>query len=609
MKAYIYAVFVSISLIFIGLTGLSQDIPRPEYPRPQFERETWMNLNGEWTYSFDPGESGKEDNWFKASGFYNKIRVPFCPESKLSGVQYTGFINVIWYHRKIDIPADWNGKRIHLHFGAVDYQTEVYIDGVPAGFHFGGTSSFSLDITPFARPGDEQHLVVYVKDDVRGNLQPAGKQSHQLKSYSCLYTRTTGIWQTVWMEAVDKQGLASCKITPDLDQKQFVFNPVFYQENPNNILKISIKDAGKMVAAGQIKAGNSSCLALNLKTPKLWSPENPFLYDIIFELVDKDGKVLDQVISYAGMRKVHVADKRIYLNNQPYFLRFVLDQGFYPDGIWTAPTDEALKNDILMSIAAGFNGARLHQKVFEERFHYWADRLGYLTWGETSSWGFDPNQETAARNFLIEWEEILHRDINHPSIIGWSPFNEFWEDDQNLVKKRLVKDGYLTAKRIDPTRPVVTVSGGYHIGLTDIFAEHTYEQDPQKLHDLLKDGQNGDVYIFQKQHSGPYLGEPYMIDEFGGIKWVKEEHGEVSAEQQGNLPESWGYGKPPQTPEEYYSRLEQLVDVLLNLDYMAGFCYTQLTDVEQEKNGIYTYTRETKFDMNRIRAIFSKPRK
>ena len=609
MKKYLFCFLLSVMHMMGHFTLQAQSIPRPEYPRPQFEREAWINLNGAWSYRFDAGDSGLEDNWPKSQGFTDRIIVPFCPESRLSGVQYTGFIDVIWYHRVISIPKSWTGKRIMLHFGAVDYRTEVFINGEKAGFHFGGTSSFSVDITRFVNKGSSHHLVLRVKDDLRSNLQPSGKQSHRLHSYSCLYTRTTGIWQTVWMEAADQQGLASCKIIPDLDQKQFVCNPVFFNENPSNILKIMVIDNGKTVATGTATAANHSVITLPLKSPKYWHPDSPFLYDIVFEVFNKEGNAIDRVTSYAGLRKVHVADKKIFLNNQPCFLRFVLDQGFYPDGIWTAPSDDALKNDILMSKAAGFNGARLHQKVFEERFHYWADRLGYLTWGESSSWGFDPNNENACRNFLSEWEEILHRDINHPSIIGWSPFNEFWDEDNNLVKNRLVKDGYLIAKRIDPTRPVITVSGGYHIGLTDIFAEHTYEQDPQKLHELLKRGQNGDMYIFGGENSGPYLGEPYMIDEFGGIKWVKEEHGEISKEQQGNLPESWGYGRPPQTLEEYYTRLEQLVDVLLNLDYMAGFCYTQLTDVEQEKNGIYTYSREKKFDMERIRAIFSKIQK
>lgn len=592
-------------------------IPRAEYPRPQFERNAWINLNGEWTYSFDFGGSGLEREWFKSTGFDQKIIVPFCPESKLSGVEYKDFINHMWYHRTISIPQDWANKQVLLNFGAVYYKSEIYIDGVFAARHFGGTSSFQVDITPYVKAGQTHNLVVYVESDVRSTHQPSGKQNLQFASYGCNYTRTTGIWQTVWMEAVHPEGLQSVQMIPDIDQQQLIIRPSFYKELGGK-LEVTLKDNGKVVSKETVAANSLSTVILPVKKMKTWSPENPFLYDVELRVIDKAGNVVDEVKSYAGMRKVHIEGKKIYLNNQPYYQRLVLDQGFYPDGIWTAPSDEALKKDIQLSMEAGFNGARLHQKVFEERFYYWADKLGYLTWGEASSWGMDCNDIETARNFITEWTEIVERDRNHPSILIWTPTNEeFWPD--RVQYPRLMQDLYKLTKAIDPTRPFHGTSGGSHIA-TDIWTVHNYEQDPAKLKDLLyNDGKlmeapkweiqlmpknigfNGlkytDQYTFpQYKHDMPYL-----IDEFGGIKWNPSQQMESAQNT------SWGYGEPPHSLEEFYARLEGLVNTVLSLsDHVWGYCYTQLTDVEQEQNGIYYYDRSPKFDMKRIHAIFSK---
>lgn len=592
-------------------------MPRAEYPRPQFERNAWINLNGEWTYSFDFGGSGLEREWFKSTGFDQKIIVPFCPESKLSGVEYKDFINHMWYHRTISIPQDWANKQVLLNFGAVYYKSEIYIDGVFAARHFGGTSSFQVDITPYVKAGQTHNLVVYVESDVRSTHQPSGKQNLQFASYGCNYTRTTGIWQTVWMEAVHPEGLQSVQMIPDIDQQQLIIRPRFYKELGGK-LEVTLKDNGKVVSKETVAANSLSTIILPVKKMKTWSPENPFLYDVELRVIDKAGNVVDEVKSYAGMRKVHIEGKKIYLNNQPYYQRLVLDQGFYPDGIWTAPSDEALKKDIQLSMEAGFNGARLHQKVFEERFYYWADKLGYLTWGEASSWGMDCNDIETARNFITEWTEIVERDRNHPSILIWTPTNEeFWPD--RVQYPRLMQDLYKLTKAIDPTRPFHGTSGGSHIA-TDIWTVHNYEQDPAKLKDLLyNDGKlmeapkweiqlmpknigfNGlkytDQYTFpQYKHDMPYL-----IDEFGGIKWNPSQQMESAQNT------SWGYGEPPHSLEEFYARLEGLVNTVLSLsDHVWGYCYTQLTDVEQEQNGIYYYDRSPKFDMKRIHTIFSK---
>ena len=367
-------------------TANAVDIPRPEYPRPQFERTDWVNLNGQWTFEMDFGSSGEQRGWTNTKGLSKKITVPFCPESELSGIGYTDFIPCVWYQRNINIPAEWNGKKILLHFGAADYETKVYVDGKMVGEHKGAGSSFNFDITSYVKAGQQANLVVRVYDNLRGGMQPGGKQCTALFSAGCSYTRVTGIWQTVWMEAVNEQALKNVFAIPDIDQQQLVVRPEFYNEGNDNTLTVEVKDGKKTVAKRTSQASNQSTIVLPIKNAHLWSPEDPYLYDVKYTVKNAQGEVIDEVSSYMGMRKVHISGGYFYLNNKPYFQRLVLDQGYYPDGIWTAPSDEALRQDIEMSKAVGFNGARLHQKVFEERYYYWADKLGYLTWGEEASW-------------------------------------------------------------------------------------------------------------------------------------------------------------------------------------------------------------------------------
>ena len=555
-----------ISIAFLSLflcVASVWSMPRPEYPRPQFERAGWVNLNGEWTCSFDFGGSGMEREFYKSKGFDKKITVPFCPESKLSGIGYTDFINHFWYQRPITIPQEWNGKNILLNFGAVYYKSEVYIDGVLANRHFGGTSSFAVDITSLVKPGQTHSLVVYVESDVRGAKQAAGTQNLQYASYGCNYTRTTGIWQTVWMEAVHPEGLQSVQLLTDIDQQQLVVRPRFYKEAGGK-LQVTLKDNGKVVASRTVSASSLSSVVLPVKKMKTWSPESPFLYDLEYKVLDKNGNIIDEVNGYAGMRKVHIEGNKIYLNNKPYYQRLVLDQGFYPDGIWTAPSDEALKRDIELSMEAGFNGARLHQKVFEERYYYWADRLGYITWGESPSWGMDANDVETARNFLSEWAECVVRDRNHPSLLTWTPMNEEWWPD-NTQFPRFASDVYDLTGRLDPTRPVNTVSGGAVVR-TDIWAVHNYEQNPAKLKEkIFSDGtffhprlrttrdQTRNIGFNEVKATANYAWPqydgscPYLVDEFGGIKWVKDQEKQATDSQT----ESWGYGQAPRTLEEF----------------------------------------------------------
>ena len=604
--------------------------PRAEYPRPQFERSEWVNLNGEWTYEFDLANTGFERRLFENKGFADKIIVPFCPESKLSGVEHKDIITGIWYHRTIQAPATWSEKKIMLHFGAVYYEAEVYVDGNFVGRHFGGSSPFALDVTKYLADGKVHDLVVRANSDLRRRTQGAGKQSLRSFSYGCVYTRTTGIWQTVWLEATNDYSLDHIQVITDIDQHHVVFTPRYYRTMASNTLTINIKDNGKLIAKKVMPQVEGMPIIVPMKKYQTWSPENPKLYDVEYIISDKEGKVLDKISSYLGMRKVHTDGNKVYLNNQPYYQRLVLDQGFYPDGIWTAPSDEALRRDIELSMAVGFNGARLHQKVFEERFLYWADKLGYLVWGEYASWGIDVSLPETARNFISEWQNIIIRDRNHPSIVTWTPMNETWYPD-NVQYPRFVKDVYDTTHVTDPTRPVNTASGGIITNEYDICAMHCYEQDGEKLKNTVYNPETGAFrhnrsrtqVLFKTSSGCPVVGDvvnkadfvqavydgkrPYILDEFGGIKCLETTPG-VELDQKGKpRTASWGYGKSAVTREDFYKRLAEQVDALLSIsDKVWGYCYTQLTDVEQEENGIYFYDRRAKYDAARLKQIFGK---
>ncbi len=579
-------------------------LPRNEYPRPQFERKDWINLNGEWSYTFDFSRSGDSRGFESAAKFDGKIIVPFCPESKLSGVGFTDFIEMMWYQREIAIPAAWADKKVLLHFGGVDYTCIVYIDGKEAGRHTGGVSPFTVDLSKFVTPGKSHNLVIRVEDYIRSGLQPHGKQSPWQQSRNCNYTRTTGIWSTVWMEAVNPNALAKCRILPDFDNGAFTFVPEFYQVKNGNTLTVTVSGEGKKTISKTSSAVNGIPVSITLDDPAEWNPESPFLYDITLTVKDAAGNVLDEVQSYAGLRKIHLEDGKFYLNNRPIFLRFVLDQGFYEDGLWTAPNDEALKNDIKLSMDAGFNGARLHQKIFDERFHYWADRMGYLTWAEFSDWGMsfwphffpktNPDYNLSFRDFFAEWAAVVERDLNHPSIIAWTPFNETSKSYDIDVHRRIISDVYDLTRRLDPTRPVNDTSGYCH-AKTDLWTIHHYAQDVDTLTDIIN---QEPVYMTTPEELPAWDGQPYIIDEYGGVSYLPEGRKPFAAN-------TWGYNKEKLTKEQSEQRITDLTRCIVENPRMVGYCYTQLTDIEQEQNGIYNYDRTPKFDAKVIRDCFS----
>lgn len=581
--------------------------PRPEHPRPQFQRTTWLNLNGTYNFAIDPGKSGEAKGWPQNPAELDRtITVPFCPESSLSGIQHTDFMPSVWYHRTLDIPDEWTDKRVLLHFGAVDYHCKAWVNGQLIGQHYGGSSSFTFDITD-ALTSDTNHLVVCANDDTRSGDQPSGKQCPDLYSRGCHYTRVTGIWQTVWLEAVPESRIETVRIVPDLDSSRFVLTPTFKNAHRGHTFRAVLLNGKEEVAVSTMPATSGAAMSLRIKNPQPWSPDNPHLYDLRFELCDGD-TTIDTVNSYAGLRKFHIEGHKFYLNNTPIFLRLVLDQGFYPDGIWTAPSDDMLKGDIEKSLAVGFNGARLHQKVFEERFHYWADKLGYLTWGEYCDWGMNFGSPQSIHNQQREWREIVQRDLNHPSILAWTPYNETRRGATNHFEahRRAVQETYDLTRALDPSRPCHDTSGYVHV-CTDIYTVHDYEQDPVKFKATYApvspdDWENTPIRF--PELNVPYQGQPYVVDEYGGTWW---DPSAVEIEQDADRKSSWGYGKRPTDIEEVYHRIEKLTAILLNHPNIAGYCYTQLTDIEQEQNGIYTYDRREKFDAKRLKKYFGAP--
>lgn len=559
-------------------------IPRLEYPRPQFERKAWMNLNGEWQFEIDHGNSGifrgmqNTDYILK-----DKIQVPFCPESKLSGVENVEFMEAVWYKRSFILEPEQLEGDIILHFAAVDYECRVFINGTEAGSHKGGYVSFELDITDKVNVGENQ-ITVYAHDDVRDPLIPRGKQSEWYQSHGCDYTRTTGIWQTVWLEFVPKVRIKRVKYYPDVENCAVT---VFVETQGAAEMGIIVNYEGRKQAEVHSNlGGGQNSFTLSLAEKQLWEVGCGRLYDV--ELTYG----ADTVKSYFGLRSVRLDGMKFLINGKSVFQRLVLDQGFYPDGIYTAPSDEALLHDIEMSMAMGFNGARLHEKVFEERFLYHCDCLGYIVWGEYANWGMDHSRPESLYGMLPDWMSEIERDFNHPAIIGWCPFNETTDIDYRKQCDDVIRTVYEVTKAMDSTRPCIDTSGWFHV-VTDIYDIHDYDQNPdtfRQRYEVLGKGEAVQEVQFPGRQT--YAGQPVFISEYGGIRWSEQE--------------GWGYGNAPETEQEFLERFKGLSDALLDNPQIFGFCYTQLTDIEQEQNGLYTYERKAKFEPNTIKNILSR---
>jgi len=560
---------------------------RPEHPKPQWMRPHWQSLNGEWAFAMDPAVSGIDREWFKPEAvFPDTICVPFCMESNLSGIGHKDFVNCVWYKRLIHIPANALQGRILLHFGAVDHTATVYINGKECGRHTGGYVSFSVDITNAVHEGDNT-LTVRAYDDTRSPMVPSGKQSAVYHSWGCYYTRTTGIWQSVWLEFLPAVHIRQAHIVPSLEAGTVTVHAELCGKA--TLTAEAFWDGRPVGNASCACDGGTVCLTVPLKEVHAWEVGKGGLYDLTFTYGE------DTVHSYTGLRSLQFDSTVFRINGKPVFQRLILDQGFYPDGIYTAPSDEALVADIERSMAMGFNGARLHEKIFEERYLYHCDRLGYIVWGEYPAWGLNHADPACVYGMLPEWTQMLYRDRNHPAIVAWCAFNETWDQADHPQCDAAIELMYRTAKAIDPTRPCIDASGNFHV-VTDIYDLHDYEQDPDVFASHYTELGRSNVFTHhfafseRQQYDGT---SPFFVSEYGGIRWSDEQS-------------AWGYGDAPADRDAFLERFRRLTDILLDHPHIGGFCYTQLTDVEQEQNGLYTYDRHAKFDPALIRAIVSR---
>jgi len=544
-----------------------------------------LNLNGEWEFAETDDSSAQ---YLDNKPYPDKIIVPFCRESKLSGLGRRGFIKNVWYRRSFELGKNWKSLRTRLHVGACDWETTVWLNGKIVGSHRGGSAPVILEITDYLQPG-KNTVVIHAFDDTRSGTQETGKQSQAEESFGCLYTRVTGLWQTVWLEGMGASYIKDFKIECHPETSGVVIRPDI--DVPGSGLKIkAVAYAGnRVVGTAQVPVDwRNTQLDLKLSEKHLWSVDNPYLYSLRLLVLDGE-KVVDELHSYFGLRTVSINGAAILINNKAVFQRLILDQGYYPDGVWTAPSDQALKHDIELSQAIGYNGARLHQKVFEPRFLYWADRLGYLVWGESPNWGLDAGNPLSHLPFINEWAEIIRRDANHPAIVGWCPFNE---TPANAVP--LQNTVVNLTRMLDPSRPVLDTSGWTHgIANPEVLDMHDYDQNTISFRNNWNDSSSINASLPTRYGGGGAAKKiPFFISEFGGTGWSKNS--------------GWGYGAAPKNIEEFYTRYKGLADALLDSRYLFGFCYTQLYDVEQEQNGLYTYQRQPKFDVKRMHDIIAR---
>ncbi|MFP5115923.1 glycoside hydrolase family 2 protein [Bacillaceae bacterium C204] len=586
---------------------------RQEYPRPQLVRKDWLNLNGVWAFAFDDENIGTEEKWFKqtSNAFNKEIKVPFAYQTKLSGIEDLTFHDVVWYKREFEIPASWKGQRVILHFGAVDYRAWVYVNEQFVGFHEGGHTAFSFDVTDYLIEG-KGTIVIKVEDPSTDETIPRGKQSWIEKSEGIWYTRTTGIWQTVWLEAINSTHISKLKFTPDVDQGEIGVEFEVSGNLTKLVVQFEIKFNGERVVSDTISINEKYFKrSFNLYKHKIfrtsfhrdgwnWTPENPNLFDVKVKLKE-DGTLLDEISSYFGMRKIHIENGMVYLNNRPYYQKLVLDQGYWPESLLTASTDEDFIMDIQLSKSMGFNGCRKHQKVEDPRFLYWADQLGYLVWGECAS---SPSfNEDAVARLTREWIEIIERDYNHPSVVAWVPLNESWgipNVRDNRQQQHHSLGMYHLIHSIDPTRLVIS-NDGWELTKTDICAIHNYnhgsKSETEKYEKYKEDLETKESILSSKPAKrGIYadgfehVGEPILLTEFGGI-------GFKAGDDSG-----WGYTSV-QNNEEFLDDYKRIMKAIYSSKILYGYCYTQLTDVEQEINGLLTYDRKPKCDLEKIKEI------
>lgn len=580
----------------------ADSIPRPEYPRPQFVRRDWLNLNGVWEFRTDDTNIGLEQRWFSASELPGTILVPFSMESRSSGIGDRSFHPCVWYLKRFWIPDSWDGRRILMNFGAVDYRATVWINGIVVASHEGGHTPFSCEISGQLQRG-ENIVLVRAEDPPDDRYIPRGKQHWEAEPVSIFYARTTGIWQTVWLEPVPVHYLESVRITPRTDGS-VSFAVKVRPSGESLFVNVTVLRNGRALATGMgLVDGPRSSIGVHIAEPHLWWPHSPQLYDVRIELGGPDG-LLDSVESYFGFRSIGTQDGKILLNGEPIYLKTVLDQGYWPESNLTPPSDEAIQQDIHHTKELGFNGVRKHQKVEDPRYLYWADKLGLLVSAEmANAYLFSPQ---AVSRMTREWIEVVSRDYNHPSIVIWVPVNESWgvPNLRDPQQQAHLKALYYLTKSLDDTRLVIDNDGWEHTEATDLFAIHDYTRTGEELYRRFQNLPYGNVPLplYGKLYLAPgyrYNGSPIFLSEFGGIGYIlREDLAKVP-------PNSWGYSGLEKSAEEAVERIRGLHQALSRIPQIAGICYTQLYDVEQEVNGLMTYDRRMKFDPAVIRQINS----
>ena len=583
------------------------------YPRPQLRREGWIDLCGTWEFAFDDADRGLTERWFDSASqsFARVITVPFPPEAKASGIADPGFHPAVWYRRAVRVEPQLRSGRVLIHFGAVDYRARVWVNGRLAVEHEGGHTPFSADITDLLIDAVEQLVVVRAEDLPDDLSQPRGKQYWEEKPDWIWYHRTTGIWQPVWLEPVPECRIAGLRWTPDLDRFGVDLEARFDGPLPTGArLRVrlwgdrprrSLADDTYGVRGPELSRGLrlDANDAMRARRRLTWAPNHPRLIDAELLLEDANGHVLDRVESYFGLRSVDTRDGRFLLNGVPTFMRLVLAQNYWPDTLLAAPSSDALKEEVLLAKSLGFNGVRIHQKIEDPRFLYWCDKLGMMVWGEAAN--AYVYSARAAERLTAEWTAAVRRDYNHPCIVAWVPLNESWgvpNLDRDPRQRAFVRALYHLTRALDGTRAVIGNDGWSH-AVGDLFGIHDYAPDAGTLFERY--GSRAAIertFREVRPHHSPLLtddhrlaDEPVVISEFGGLTFVPDA-GKV-----------WfGYGAHP-TADALFDHYAQLVGALLDSTALAGFCYTQLTDTEQETNGLATVDRVPKIAAERVRAV------
>ena len=577
------------------------------YPRPQLERPEWTSLNGPWRFCLD--NERRHSHPAEIEHWPAQITVPYPPESEASGIGDRSFLYACWYERDFDLrPAE--GRRVILHFGAVDYAAQVWVNGKLAAEHEGGHTPFSADVTRLLKPGPRQTVSVRVEDDPHDLAKPRGKQDWQAQPHAIWYPRTTGIWQTVWLETVASTYVEHIRWTPNVENYGLRFEAFIGGDAAADLsIDIELRHGERLLAHDRYRVVDREVdrqIALSdpgiddYRNELLWSPEQPTLLEARIRLY-QGGAAIDEFASYTALRSVHVLRDRFMLNGRPYLLRMVLDQGYWPDTLLAAPNDAALKKDVQLAKAMGFNGVRKHQKVEDPRYLYWADRLGLLVWEEMpSAYRFT---RTAVKRTVKEWTEVIARDYSHPCIIVWVPFNESWgvpELTKIGAHQHAVQALYHLTKTLDATRPVIG-NDGWESSATDIIGIHDYDANVEHIRQRYGPEIKTEELFDRRRPGGriltldgyPHRGQPIMLTEFGGVAFRK--HADPS------VPKVWGYSTAADEAE-FARMFVELMDTVIHTALFSGFCYTQFADTFQESNGLLTAGREPKIPLEQIAA-------